>query len=124
TVNAWIVEGEPTWAMSTVVPAAVSTGIFEGKWNLYVFGPKTVYSDRSYDAIGVYGHLGDLAGTQVIWPKLLPMVLAGMGRNDTDPFKMLIQGNEIQYYTSWGSSYFEVSGNTHWSMMSRGPATR
>ena len=59
-VNSWIGEGEPTWAMSTVVPSAVSTTIFEGKWNLYVFGPKTNYYDRSYDAVGVFGHLGIL----------------------------------------------------------------
>jgi von Willebrand factor type D domain len=120
TVSAWVLEGEATWAMSTVVPAAVSTGIFEGKWNLYVFGPKTVYSDRAYDAIGVYGHLGDLSGSQAVWPKLLPMVLAGMGNDDSAAFKLLIQGNESQYYTSWGSSYFEVTGNTQWAMLSPG----
>ncbi len=60
-IHPWIVEGEATWVMAAVVPA-VRGGIMEGKWNLYVFGPKTVYSDRSYDALGVFGHESDVAG--------------------------------------------------------------
>jgi hypothetical protein len=88
------------------VPAATFTGIFEGKWNLYVFGPKTVYSDRSYDAIGVYGHLGDLAGSQAVWPKLLPMVTAGMGKNDTAAFNLLIQGERTRVLHLLGLQLF------------------
>lgn len=120
TVDPWIGEGEPTWVMSTVVPAAVNTSIFEGKWNLYVFGPKTDYADRSYDAIGVFGHLSDVAGNDAVWPKLLPMVSAGVNKDDDAAFKLLIQGNALQYYTSWGSSYFEAPGNTQWAMLSPG----
>ncbi len=29
---------------------------------------------------------------------------------------MLIKGHESSYYTSWGSSYFESTGNLPWSM--------
>jgi hypothetical protein len=119
-VNPWIVEGEPTWAMSAVVPAATSTNILEPKWTPYVFGPKKLYSDRSYDAIGVYGHLGDLAGPGAVWSQLLPVVLAGIGKNDKAAFDLLIQGHAVDYYTAWGSSYFEVGGNTQWAMLSPG----
>jgi len=115
----WITEGEATWVMATVVPAA--TDILDTKWNSYVFGPATVYADRSYDAIGVYGHMSDVAGNDIVWSRLLPMVSAGVGGNDADPFKLLIQGNATNYYTSWGSSYFQVGGtNVSWKISGPG----
>ena len=116
---AWIVEGEPTWAMVAVVPAADAV-IMGNKWSPYVNDPTTVYVNRSYDAIGVYGHLGDFAGDQAVWPKLLPILKIAIGGNSTDAFSALLQGNQIQYFTSWGSSYFLVSGNTPWTMIGPG----
>ncbi len=118
-VPAWIVEGEPTWVMAAVVPAADAV-IMGTKWSNYVNNPTTVYVKRSYDAIGVYGHLGDFAGSQAVWPQLLPILKISAGGNSTDALNTLLQGNQIQYFTSWGSSYFEVSGNTPWTMIGPG----
>src|SRR3984957_13017244 len=88
----WIIEGEATWAMSEVMPSVQNTGIFAGKWNLYVFGPLTFYGLRSYDALGVFGHLEDTIVAQGVWPKLLPVVLAGADHDDEGAFQLLVQG--------------------------------
>jgi hypothetical protein len=118
-VPAWIAEGEPTWAMAAVVSAADAV-IMGNKWSPYVNGPTTVYVNRWYDAIGVFGHLGDVAGDQAVWPKLLPILKIGIGGNSADAFNALVQGNQIQYFTSWGSSYFLTSGHTPWTMVGPG----
>ena len=119
-VHPWISEGEATWAMSAIVPEADAV-ILGNKWSPYVNQPTTVYAKRSYDAIGVYGHLSDLAGDEAVWPKLLPMVKIGIGGNDSDAFTALVEGHHIEYFASWGSSYFVVSGNKPWTMT--GPGT-
>src|SRR5579862_6586542 len=119
-VHPWISEGEATWAMSAIVPEADAV-ILGNKWSPYVNQPTTVYAKRSYDAIGVYGHLSDLAGNEAVWPKLLPMVKIGIGGNDSDAFTALVEGHHIEYFTSWGSSYFVVSGNKPWTIT--GPGT-
>ena len=38
--------------------------------------PGTAYSQRSYDALGVFGHSSDLAGTRAVWPRLSPLIKA------------------------------------------------
>ncbi len=119
-IHPWILEGEATWAMSEVMPSVQNTGILAGKWNLYVFGPLTFYALRSYDALGVYGHLEDTIGAQGVWPRLLPVVLAGANHDDEGAFQLLVQGTASTYYTSWGSSYFEAAGHAPWVMLNPG----
>ncbi len=118
----WILEGEPTWVMATVVPA-VDAVVMGPKWATYVGSPATVYLKRSYDAIGVFGHLSDFAGDDAVWTMLLPMVTMSIGNNGSDAFNAMVQGNQIKYFTSWGSSYFLVPGNTPWTMVGPGSPT-
>ncbi len=120
TVPQWITEGEATWVMAAIVPAADAVVMGDGKWPKYVNNPTTLYKYRSYDGIGIFGHLGDFAGNQFVWTKLLPILDIGIGGNSIDAFNALLQGNQIQYFTSWGSSYFEVSGHTPWTMVGPG----
>lgn len=116
-VRSWIAEGETTWAMGAVVPG--THAILDEHWNSYVFGPLTLYKDRSYDAVGVYGQMSDLLNS-ALWPKLMPVFEAGEGDQNTAAFNLLIQRHEEEFYSSWGSSYFVVSGHTPWTMS--GPA--
>jgi len=118
----WILEGEATWAMQVVVPGA-SDMIMGPKWAPYLADPKMHFVTRSYDAVGVYAHMADLAGDAAVWPKLLPMVKTaiGGGQNDIDAFNLLTQGTQITYFTDWGSSYFEVDQRTPWEILNRYP---
>ena len=120
TVSKWISEGEATWAMLAVVPSA-SDAIMGNKWLPYVNNPDTYYKYRSYDAVGVYGHMSDVAGDSLVWPALLPMVSAVIAGSDDDALQTLLRDHKINYFTSWGSSYFRDSGHVPWSMI--GPGT-
>jgi len=117
TVPEWIAEGEATWVMAAVVPTGK---VFLKDWGMYVSTPATVYDDRSQDAIGVFGHQRDLKGEGWVWGKLLPVYMAGLGHNSAPAFNFLVQGNQIEYFTSWGSSYFEVFGHAPWTMAGPG----
>ncbi|MGP8097585.1 MAG: VWD domain-containing protein [Steroidobacteraceae bacterium] len=117
---AWIVEGEPTWAMAVVVPQVDNT-IMGDKWPDYLNKPTQGYQTRSYDAVGLFGHLSDVAGDAVVWPRLLPLVTLGKNGNDTAAFNALLQAQAVPYFTSWGSSYFRVSDKTPWNIL--GPGT-
>jgi hypothetical protein len=82
-------------------------------WSDYATAPAKPYSDRVYDGVGVFGHLSDLAGDELVWARLLPVVQRAAtttGPTDVTPFDLLIQGNDDGYLSSWGSSYFLTSG--------------
>ena len=114
---AWIKEGEATWAMAAVVPAGSS--VVAKHWTAYAESPKTPYMDRSYNAVGVFGHLSDVAGDGLVWSKVLPILKLAVGGDNDDPFFSLLQGNEEAFLSSWGSSFFLTQGRTPWTM--KGP---
>ncbi len=124
TLPPWIAEGEATWAMFAVVPGADQTDYLlppAGIWKPYISQPGTIYSTRAYDAVGVFGHLSDLVGEEPVWSLLLPLVQVGFGEHNEEALAALLQGHQDEYFTSWGSSYFEVSGQKPWEML--GPGT-
>jgi hypothetical protein len=63
----WVADGEANWVTATIVPGGQ---VIDKDWPLYVYAPKTVFSDRWYDAIGVFGHLSDITGASVVWSRL------------------------------------------------------
>lgn len=80
-VSDWVTEGEATWVMSQLHPSAT---VVTNKWSKYGSTPTTKFNDRSYDAIGVFGHYGDVAGDQsAVWPQLLPVVTADINHQDS-----------------------------------------
>ena len=90
-------------------------------WLKYTFTPTTMYSDRSYDAVGVYGHQGDLAGDQgTIWPVLLGMVTADVGGFDKPALALLLGSDSSRFYSTWGGSYYEDQSQTDWHMAGPG----
>ncbi len=122
-MNPWISEGEATWVMYTVVPDADKGDYLSksGTWRPYVNQPGTLYTQRSYDGVGVFGHLSDLSGSDLVWSRLLPLVQADIGGHNADAFNALLQGYRDEFFTSWASSYFEQAGHKPWMMGGPGP---
>src|SRR6202049_3641765 len=118
-LSAWIGEGQATWVMEDLHP---TTTVVATIWSKYAFTPATKYNDRSYDAVGVYGHEGDLAGDQEkIWPLLLPMVTANVGGQDSAALSVLMSSDSSRFYSTWGGSYYEDQAQSDWHM--GGPGT-
>jgi len=118
TVNTWLGEGEATWAMEALIPSAYA--VVEGHWNTYIYSPQAEFRTRSYDGIGIFGHLSDLIGEDKVWPQLIPVYMTGLNHQDIPAFNMLIQGTKDDYFTSWGASYFRDRGHTPWTMTGPG----
>ncbi len=122
-LNKWITEGEATWVMYTIVPNADKGDYLSknGTWRPYVNQPGTLYTQRSYDGVGVFGHLSDLSGNDLVWSRLLPLVQVDVGGHEADAFNALLEGYRDEFFTSWASSYFEVAGRKPWMMGGPGP---
>ena len=118
-VHDWIGEGEATWAMAQLHPTAP---IINLKWQKYTFTPETKYFDRAYDGLGLFGHLGDVLGSQTaVWPLLLPAHAAGIGGEDSKAWNTLLAGVSERYYSSEGASYYQNHDHVDWHM--GGPGT-
>lgn len=117
-VPLWVLEGEADWAALTLVPTG--TGPFGPHWNLYVQNLSIPFATRQYDAVGVFGHLSDLAGAGTVWPKLLPMVTLSLQKKPEDMLEFLIHEHRIDYLSSWASSYFVTPGQPYWDIAGPG----
>src|SRR5579862_7096219 len=93
----WVREGEATWAMAQVMPGG--KGVVAEYWDGYATSPATAFSDRSYDAVGVFGHFSDLVGSEATWPRLLPAFKAALGGDDVTALKSLIEGSDDNYFS-------------------------
>ena len=115
----WVGEGEPTWVMAKLHPTAT---VYTKHWETYANSPQTVYLDRAYDGVGLFGHLGDVLGKQdAVWPLLVPIDVAGINGNDDAAWATLVNGHSERYYSTWGASYYQDSGHADWHM--GGPST-
>ena len=118
-VSDWVTEGEATWVMSQLHPSAT---VVTNKWTKYGSTPTTKFDDRSYDAIGVFGHYGDVAGDQsAVWPQLLPVVTADINHQDSSALTTLMGSTSERFYSAWGPSYFLDSTGVDWHMGGPGP---
>lgn len=100
----WVADGEATWAQATIVPSA--TDIIATKWALYVFGPKTPFYSRGYDAVGVFGHAGDLTGPSQVWTRMMSVAALSTQQQSDAVLNAEIAGFSDSYFSSWGASYF------------------
>ncbi|HUL72059.1 MAG TPA: VWD domain-containing protein [Vicinamibacterales bacterium] len=103
----WVAEGSATWVMLDLLPAGNQIPFTEQAWAQYIAGPKTVYSTRRYDGVGVFGHFNDIAPESIVWSRLLDVVQASQGANNEAALNTLIKGAASSYYSSWGPSYFQ-----------------
>jgi hypothetical protein len=102
----WIIEGLAEWASNTVDPLPFNLADPAGGagWiAAYLNTPTVPLFDRTYDAVGFWGHLTDFTG--VLWPRVSAIVTA---RGDAAAFKAA-GGSEDNTLSSWGSSPFRVS---------------
>lgn len=118
TVHQWLTDGESDWVMAVLAP--LGAGVLNDYWHTYITTPSTPYWARTYDAVGVFGHFGDVVGQDNVWPSLLPAIVAGVGNNNTAALTTLTGGVTSQFFASWGPSYFEETGRHDWS--TQGPA--
>ncbi len=120
-VHDWVQEGGATWVMAQLHPTASVVG---PKWDKYIDNPTTAYYERSYDALGVFGHLGDVLGDQSgVWPRLLPAAVTDENGEDSKTFNQLISGHRDTFFETWGASYFLDSGGPDWHMGGPGPVS-
>jgi hypothetical protein len=107
---AWITEGMADWAALTVDPVAY----FHGGGNLktYFSNPHTPLFQRSYDAIGFWGHAEDLV------PNLWASIPAILNSGSSDASFHLAGGDSDSFLTTWGSSVFRLCCGSTWSMQS------
>ena len=118
--SSWVEEGEATWVMAQLVPAG--SNVVAPKWSTYALSPEESYKERGRDAIGVFGHYGDVVQDQsAVWPRLIPTLLADKGGADATALGVLIAGSETPFYQQWAASYFQDSSAPAWRMS--GPGT-
>ncbi len=107
----WVMEGMAEWAALNVDP---NTTYESEQWLWeYVENPDTPLFERTYDAVGFYGHAHDAAGN--LWPKAVAFLNA-----DTNEAQYAIAGGNTEpFLSTWGSSVFRSgSGGAPWSMVS------
>jgi von Willebrand factor type D domain len=109
---AWITEGMADWAALTVDPVAYFHG--GGNLNTYITNPHTPLFQRSYDAVGFWGHAEDVVPNQ--WASIPAILNVG---SDEGAFH-LAGGDADAFLTSWGSSVFRLNccGYVPWQMQS------
>ncbi|MEQ1911469.1 MAG: hypothetical protein ABMA15_21805, partial [Vicinamibacterales bacterium] len=102
-VASWLGEGQPTWVQAKLVSGAVYPALTQ-HWVTYVSTPKGRLFDRSYDALGFFGHLGDVTGDSDVATHLISGFQAGVG-NSGSAYHHLTGANEDAVVDRWGSSY-------------------
>ena len=118
-VASWLGEGQPTWVQAKLVSGAVFPALTQ-RWVTYVSTPKGRLFDRSYDALGFFGHLGDVMGDSEVATHLISGYQAGVG-NSGSAYHHLTGANEDAIVDRWGSSYFLAHpGKDLWTM--KGPS--
>ncbi len=109
----WITEGMADWAALSVDPVPWTVG--GGNLNTYLFSPKTPLFERSYDAVGFWGHVED------VFPGLFKRAASVLnaGSNQAS-FSAALAGTDDAFLSSWGSSPFRAStaGGPAWQMHS------
>lgn len=120
-VAGWLHDGEATWVMMELVPTAVF-GQLQAHWARYVTTPQhRALFTRTYDAVGFFGHIEDMEGPELIWPRLLGAFADGVGGADAAAFTTMVQGVEDVVMDFWGASYWRKFPNrVIWDMLGPG----
>jgi hypothetical protein len=108
----WILEGQAKWAEMTVDPTGGD--YLHGRWlKEYIDSPETPLFERSYDAVGFWGHIQDSVPN--LWKKI-PAILA---ESDNRQAYAAAGGFVPAFLDSWGSSRLrDKSGGPPWEMVS------
>jgi hypothetical protein len=107
---AWITEGMADWAALTVDPVSCFHG--GGNFQTYINTPHTPLFQRSYDAVGFWGHAEDVV------PNLWASIPAILNVGSSQGAFHLAGGDDDAFLTDWGSSVFRDNGFVPWEMQS------
>jgi hypothetical protein len=108
--NKWVIEGLAEWAAQKVDP------FYDGSLRLYFAHPRTPEFERTYDAVGFWGHVEDTTGD--LWPRI-DGILQTQTNDDT---YAAAGGATDPFLTSWGTSFFrDGSGGAPWEAFSPTP---
>ena len=108
----WIIEGTADWAALSVDP--VSYAIGGGNLSTYIATPGASLFQRSYDAVGFWGHVQDVYAN--LWSRIPAILNAGGNEASFDA-----AGGGVDYFlNTWGSSAFNRhdAGGWPWQMVS------
>ncbi len=109
---AWITEGMADWAALSVDPVAYFHGGGNLEW--YITTPHTPLFQRSYDAVGFWGHADDVVPN--LWASIPAILNVG-----SDAGAVHIAGGDADgFLSTWGSSVFRLNccGYVPWQMQS------
>ncbi len=105
--HGWLTDGEATWAQMMIVPYAVFTTL-QAHWREYLSTPRWPLFERNYDAAGFFGHVGDVAGADLVARRLIDVYHAGKQHNDESAYDMLVAGRSEEVLNTWAPSYFRT----------------
>jgi hypothetical protein len=108
---AWLIEGTAEWAAQSVDPIP-SKPADAWQWE-YIATPRTNLFERTYDAIGYWGHAQDIVGG--LWSDMSTILNAG----SNDASFVAAGGPTNPSLDSWGTSFFRASaGGPLWQIFS------
>ena len=107
---AWVMEGLADWAARVVDPVSYSVG--GGSFNAYLNSPQTPLFERTYDAVGFWGHVEDTFDD--LW-SLIPAILNANG--NTGAFGVADGADPVAFLNTWGASEFNLP-RPGWDMLS------
>ncbi|HXY92611.1 MAG TPA: hypothetical protein VEP49_09060 [Acidimicrobiia bacterium] len=103
TFPAWYTEGSANWAARSL------RGGYEKGWVTYLHVPQTALYQRSYDAIGFYGHLA-YTGVDV-WKTIPAMALAN---SSAEMYGIAVKSALPSSVDDWGPGQFRSPEHPHW----------
>lgn len=109
-ISKWLAEGMADWVQGYLIPAGTTLGEFQGHWTSYLTSPETPYYQRSYDAVGMYGLLGDIIGQPNVKARLFPAFLAGLHGENSNAIQTLLAGDAYEFFSRWGAEFFGGPG--------------
>ena len=109
-------EGLARWVDTTLFasdPIFISRDTFME----YFLTSQTALFDRSYDAVGFWGHLQDVSGD--LWHRIPAILTAAVNGRDAALHAALAGVNSDQFFDTWGSSAFnDAAGGDAWTARS------
>ncbi len=100
TVKAWITEGLPRW-VDTDLFSSNPIGVSLGSLQLYFASSTVPLFARSYDAVGFWGHVQDVAGD--LWSRIPAIIRASP--SSYAAIDAALKGVSVErFYDTWGSS--------------------
>ena len=100
----WLIEGSARWVGEALHPT--TTLAVDEDWHDWFSQPDRPLFERAFDALGLYGHLQDVAGEATVWGALRPAVVAARNGGSGAAYLTLLGSHRQATVESWAASYF------------------